>query len=579
MTNCNSILAIAVGLLALQGALAADRLTCDFTYGIPADWVLIDNDGNTPSNSAKKFGFDVGVAWVCTTDDDKNAVASSTSWYSPSGTSDDWMILSPVEITDETTLSWRARAVDSKYRDGYAVYISTTGNTLDDFAGLDPIFEVGEEEATWATHSLSLADYAGSETWVAFVNNSTNKSRLFVDDIAIMAPKPLVLELATDVVTTPGMPVTIKGTVSSDTGLEGPVKIIASYGDTAQEIDADFGDFEFPESILLSEPCDLPVAITATVGEASLSEEFTLRARTRYHVAEEFTGTWCGYCVRGLVAMEHMKATYTDDYIGIAVHNGDVMAIDHYSEYMSTLTGQSGYPAATVDRTYGCDPRDIEENYLKALDEQNVTVGALDVVADFDNDTHEIHADVKVWFNITDAQNEYRLIYIVTEDDVYHPGEASYFQHNSYADGFYGEMGGFENLPEYVDGIHFQEVARYVSESALGISGSLPLVEAYKEYDHSWSFQLPDMVDDPANCRLVVMLLGKSGKQVLNAVPIQLTDIGAISGIASVASDSPVVSRAYYDLQGRRIDNPSGLVIELTTHADGTISSQKLHLK
>ena len=40
-------------------------------------------------------------------------------------------------------------------------------------------------------------------------------------------------------------------------------------------------------------------------------------------LVEEYTGTWCGWCTRGLVAMRMLAETYGDDFIGVAYHNSD----------------------------------------------------------------------------------------------------------------------------------------------------------------------------------------------------------------------------------------------------------------
>ena len=42
-------------------------------------------------------------------------------------------------------------------------------------------------------------------------------------------------------------------------------------------------------------------------------------------LVEEYTGTWCGWCTRGLVAMRLLAETYGDDFIGVAYHNSDPM--------------------------------------------------------------------------------------------------------------------------------------------------------------------------------------------------------------------------------------------------------------
>ena len=68
-------------------------------------------------------------------------------------------------------------------------------------------------------------------------------------------------------------------------------------------------------------------------------------------LVEEYTGTWCGWCTRGLVAMKLLAETYGDDFIGVAYHNGDPMEIT--TDYPSPV---QGFPSAFVDRYYDVDP-------------------------------------------------------------------------------------------------------------------------------------------------------------------------------------------------------------------------------
>ncbi len=42
-------------------------------------------------------------------------------------------------------------------------------------------------------------------------------------------------------------------------------------------------------------------------------------------IGEEATGTWCGWCPRGAVALNWMDKDYEGFWQGIAVHNGDPM--------------------------------------------------------------------------------------------------------------------------------------------------------------------------------------------------------------------------------------------------------------
>ena len=103
----------------------AESLLVDFESGLPETFTYIDNDGNTPAPDTESSGFDKGVAWTSIyLSEEKNRVACSTSWYSPAGTSDDWMILPPLKVDNEKTrLKWKAKASDPYMSDGYSVCV------------------------------------------------------------------------------------------------------------------------------------------------------------------------------------------------------------------------------------------------------------------------------------------------------------------------------------------------------------------------------------------------------------------------------------------------------------------------
>lgn len=167
-------------------ASAQTYLHCDFSRGIPDGFTLIDNDALEPSAAMRKEGFAVGTPWIAQSPKgEDNPAACSTSWYAEKGTSDDWMITPPFTVSSAgSVLTWRAMASDKRNRDGYAVYVSTSASTaVDGFDRSAPLFSVGEEENAWTKHSVSLDGYVGKTITVAFVNNSTDKSRLYIDDI------------------------------------------------------------------------------------------------------------------------------------------------------------------------------------------------------------------------------------------------------------------------------------------------------------------------------------------------------------------------------------------------------------
>jgi hypothetical protein len=115
-----------------------------------------------------------------------NFAAMSTSWYSPAGTSDDWLISPSVAISGTApALIWKAKAQDPDFPDGYKVMLSPTGgNTIADFTV--QLFSIGAENSSWKERNVNLSAYIGQNIRFAFVNNSTDQFMLLVDDIKVL---------------------------------------------------------------------------------------------------------------------------------------------------------------------------------------------------------------------------------------------------------------------------------------------------------------------------------------------------------------------------------------------------------
>ena len=91
---------------------------------------------------------------------------------------------------------------------------------------------------------------------------------------------------------------------------------------------------------------------------AEKSAQFTLYSVSEFIdrnvVVEEFTGTGCGWCPRGLVGMEKLRNTFGDRFIGIGIHrynNSDAMYIASYAP-----VSFRGAPSCRIDRGEQIDP-------------------------------------------------------------------------------------------------------------------------------------------------------------------------------------------------------------------------------
>lgn len=160
----------------------------DFNAGMPASWTLINYDSLSPQGTyAGVFGDTAWVAtqWGGTT----SPVASSTSWYTPAGQSNDWMIFEVTLPNAETELKWEAAASDvSPFNDGYDVYIAGADDTTSLVAN-GPVFTTpGENEnGVFVTRTIDLDSlgYMDTTIYVAFRNGSNDANLLWIDNILV----------------------------------------------------------------------------------------------------------------------------------------------------------------------------------------------------------------------------------------------------------------------------------------------------------------------------------------------------------------------------------------------------------
>lgn len=211
-------------------------------------------------------------------------------------------------------------------------------------------------------------------------------------------------------------------------------------------------------------------------------------------VGEEGTGTWCGWCPRGTVAMDHMENLYGNYWAGIAVHNGDPMTVTSYDTPIGAFF--SGYPSAMVDRGNVVDPSEMEPDFLTRL--QVAPKAFITNGATWNATTRELKVSVSANFQSA-ANNTYRLACVLTEDSI--KGTASgYNQSNYYSSSsqnldLINDAGlNWKNLPNPVPAaqMRYDHVARAINPSFDGLANSFPAVVASGEtHTVNFVFTLP----------------------------------------------------------------------------------------
>lgn len=570
------------------GATAQIIYQQDFENGLE-DMTLINNDGKTPASALSTFTD----AWNVREDVDGNA-AISISWYAPPGLSDDWMITPVISgITANTVVEWDARAIDPSYPDGYKVMVSTGGNTIADFT--DQIFLIAGEDATGGfTHrAVSLAGFAGQDIHIAFVNNSNDQYVLAVDNIVVRSlvnvDAYFVKVEVADYVRT-GEATYLNYTIQNQ-GIQTLDTLTITWSDgtntyeeTLTGLNLAFGDtYEGTLSDAFTadnaNEYELTFAITGVGnGVDELPDNnFALQVVSgvsaivpKKIVAEEATGSWCGYCPRGAIFMELMEEQYADLFIPIAVHNADPMAVTEYDAGITNFPEFPGFPAVIVDRKQIIDPSELEATIEALRDE--VTPVAVEVHASIDSLARKMYIEGKVTTYTNRTTAHLNLVLVVAENDV--RGTASgYNQTNYYAANALGTMGGYENLPDPVPAANmiYDFVARKLIYGFDGSSTVIPAtINVDDEFNFTASYIFPATLDMD-QLYVVAMVVDSVSGNVLNATKSDAAT-SAVKEIKELGAlkiyPNPAQTMTYVDME---LTEAANVTLELVNQLGQTV--------
>ncbi|MCF8293283.1 MAG: T9SS type A sorting domain-containing protein [Chitinophagaceae bacterium] len=586
--------------------------------GLPTGWTQYNGDAFTPYTSfAAAFGTNAWITREVTlASGAKDTIAVSTSYYTPVGVANDWLISPSFTPVAGSYLLFDALAQDGNYPDGFMVKVSTTGAAYTNFTTA-PVLTVPSESATgWVTHAINLSAYVGMPINIAIINNSNDMYLLYLNNIraTTLPANDLSLVASTPSAASYKSYATVGGNVS----VQGLVKNLGASTVTSYTVKLNDGTTtqSFPQTASLipytSTTFSLNYPMTSTgikpikmwveyTGDAihtndSSFSEFGGATFTPVNtpVFEEATGTWCQWCPRGAVFMDSLVKVHPD-VVAIAVHNSDPMTVATYDAGMGPLIG--GYPSGLVGRKLEADPSDFLTEYTNHL--ADFGVADLTVVQPtLTGNTLQVKVDVKMAVS-TKPSYDYRLALVVTSDDV-HGTATSWNQANAYAGGANGVMGGFELLPSTVPAaqMYYDHVARDITGGFTGVSGSLPgTMTAGSTYSYTFNWTVPAGVELQKSKANVLLISGLSG-EVQNgkwkgAFPTSVKDIvaaGQLNIFPNPSNDylnldftlnaTSTVTISMIDVTGKAVYNNKlsnltgnqGLVINTSNLANGVYS-------
>ncbi len=559
----------------------------DFEQGVlPAGWTNISQAtdggwlfGTSNQLSSSYFSIPPHTKITATNDDKCNCDKG-----------DEWLITPAMTFagTANVFLSFDAFYYDGTYNNAKEkayVKISTDGGTT-----WTTVFTL-PGSSTWTTYDIDLSAYAGQTNVKIGFNYQDGGGWLFgwaLDNVKVYQPA-MGVDLAVSTVLVgkedprpvfvgfpkyvTGMPLTVLATVSNK-GTQPITSFTIQWSDgsnTYSEVVNGVNILPLATyNHLFQQPFttqagNKTVTVTITsVNNGATEISGTNNSKTysvfgvtphpdRKYLAEEATGTWCGWCPRGTVYMDYMAETYPDQFVGVAVHNGDPMANSTYDNGVNNFPGFAGYPSVIVNRDYIIDPSQLESDFIDAI--------ALAPAVRLSGEAEYAHADKKLKIKVTaeflqNVSGDLRFNAIIIEDSV--TGTSSgYKQANFYSGGAYGPMGGFENLPSSVPAnqMHYNHVGRAILGGFDGTANSLPSsVKAGDKYSYEYTYLVPSTVKIN-NVHIGAMVIHYSGGKVaLNSTKFNWIystgmETDPTTDLSMVLYPNPAVDQMWMNLQ------------------------------
>jgi hypothetical protein len=524
---------------------------------LPATWLQNNVDGLTVGAAASySFGTNAWVSKDYTSSDPTHGkVAVSTSWYTPAGISNDWLISQSFTVPVNGVIAWEAKAPDVSFPDGYLVKISTTGTTTTSFG--TTLLTVSAENPDWTNRSLSLNTYSNQVVRIAFVNNSNDKNVLLLDNISVLVPasNDIVLKSITPIGLNSfggvGTTKTISGVVTNN-GYTPITTFTAQYnangGAPVTQVftipSLAYGStspFSFSTLYSIPSATEASIKVWANLTSDVLHTNDTLKTVIKGYsslpnhkvVFEEGTGTWCGWCPRGAVYMDSMHVVNPNTTALIAVHNSasDPMRNTIYDAGITSLV--SGFPTALCDRAKDIiDPSDMFTAYAAHIGD----FGIADLVMTKSYNTVTRVADITVkttmatGFANNNTTNDYRLAVVFTEDNV--RGTTSGYNQTNYYGGSTNVLVGaglnWQTAPNPVPAatMKYDFVARTILGGFTGQASSLPsaLVAGTTYTSSVFSYTIPATYN-AGNMKAVVLLIDAKTNYVYNANTTTITPL------------------------------------------------------
>ena len=577
---------------ALFSALMANSqiLTENFEGGaLPAGW---SKTQSTPS-VGWEFGTNLSSQYWAVPSHTKYAASNDDAHDTQAATANvadkDRLITPPLDLTAQTAVALK---FDAFYTGVYGsvgtVEVSTNGGTTwTTIFTLDP-------SAAWQNNlATNLSAYAGqNNVLVAFRHNDGNAwaDGFAIDNVSVYVPPANDAKINSIALNRYGVINTNSNLVLNVTNLGSSTisNLTVDWNDGtshSQVINVSIAPFAtldvtHPTALNYTTAVEKTIAVNITAVNGGVDADVSnntgsklfnslSQASPKKVVIEEGTGTWCQWCPRGAVAMDQMFQTHPNDFIGIAVHNGDPMTVAAYDGGANF----GGFPGCNVDRALldQSVSSNLFENYYQQRIGLAVPAALSMTITGTTNKTIVANATFRTVF----ASANYRLGVIIIEDNVTGTA-AGYNQSNAYSGGANGAMGGYESLPNPVPAANmvYDHVGRALLGGYSGQANSVPTtITDGLTATYTFNYTIPS-TSNSANMSAVAILIDNATGEIVNAEKTSLSaaNVNELETIGLNVYPNPASGVLNVSFEANNAD----FVITLTDLQGRVISSKEM---
>lgn len=599
----------------------------NFSAGVNS-WLLYDGDKNTPDETRQEWQFTSNLPWSVVRDneDATDLIAASHSMYSPAGKSDDWMVIPQLFIPDMLCkLNFQSQSYLNSKVDSLKIIVWESDNVYGSL-NADIVSKIksegklvynkiqspgaSEEKLAndWTENSVSLADFAGKNVYIAFYNDNNDQSAVFVDSVQVLHEMNFLVSFTNESSVVNKESTTIKGIITGNNGSKTYTNITLKLKDadgnlldTQTLADANLSkgakcNFEFTKALPLTignkNKFSVYVDCDGEVNEVSSYVKDLTFSPLKRIVLEEYTGRGCGNCPLGLLSIASMEKLYGDQFLPISLHcySSDPLGsgLYDYSSYIGFSAAPSGiinrgvisYPAKLATKEDGTsqycfsikDNANVTDNLWRDYAEEELALEAesdISIALNYDEATATYSIPCNIKYALNTNELNVNLFAVILEDS------CNSYQENYMASSTNKELGEWGSGGKYGSSVvlfsHMDVCRGFAGSSYAGTSGLLPQsVNAGQVY--TANITLPKSsttIDQVAHSKAIVMMIDANTKKVINAARAKCTII--TTGIEDAdASKRVEINYADHAVTVKSISDANVMV----TNLDGVVLGQ-----